>query len=617
MPPKRAAATAGESAPTEKKAKAAAGATKGTVIAERPKKAAATKKSTAAASGSAEAPKKAPAKAPAPKKAAAKAATSKTAAPKEAAAPKKASASSRKKTAKTAGESDKENEVAEPQANGVKRKREEEEDKEAGEEAAGGAEAGDERGTKRARKDEEEEAAAAAPAKKKAAAPKAAPKRAARELKEINEPPTQVMDIFVFGEGTAGELGLGSVRVDGKKPIDVKRPRLNPNLKGVVQVACGGMHVAALTKDNKILTWGVNDQGALGRDTTWDGGLRDVDDEDDSSEDGDDTGMNPKESTPGEIDTSNIPEGVKWAQIVASDSATFALTTTGQVYGWGTFRSNEGVLGFSRSSLIQRTPTLVPELSRIKQLAAGLNHILALDDKNKVYAWGAGQQAQLARRLLERDDLAALYPTGIGALPGRAKVAKLACGSYHSFVIDTKGRVIGWGLNNYAELGVEDEAGQDGGFVMRPQLIKALEPYEITCIAGGEHHSLACSKNGELLTWGRIDGHQVGQPSDSFSEDNTIWDERNKPRILVVPTVVPDIKDVVSVAAGTDHSFAITADGKVYSWGFSANYQTGQGTTDDIEKPTIIDNSAIRDRKIIFAGAGGQYGIVGALPLEN
>jgi regulator of chromosome condensation len=280
-------------------------------------------------------------------------------------------------------------------------------------------------------------------------------------------------------------------------------------------------------------------------------------------------------------------------------------------------QSNEGVLGFSKSVLIQNTPAHVPELSKIKQLAAGLNHVLALDEKNKIYAWGAGQQAQLARRLLERDDSAALYPTGIGALPGRAKAETLACGSYHSFVVDTKSRVMGWGLNNYAELGVEDEAGQDGGFVMRPQLIKALAPYDVVSIAGGEHHSLACTAKGELLTWGRIDGHQVGQPSESFSENNTIWDERNKPRILVVPTVVPDIKDVVAVAAGTDHSFAITADGKVYSWGFSANYQTGQGTTDDIEAPTRIDNSAIRDRKIVFAGAGGQYGIVGALPVEN
>ena len=341
MAPKRAAAAAAAVQPatatkTTKKTKTAAAATAtatavtkktSAVKADAPKKAVAAKKTAA------------PAKKPAAPKKTAAAATKKTAA-----APKKAAAAAPKKKTvkpKAAEESDKENEANAPKVNGAKRKRDDEDEKAEGG-VAGDAQVNGERGTKRAKK---EEAPAAPVKKRKIAAPKAPkPKRVPRELKAINEAPTQVMDIFVFGEGTAGELGLGSVRVDGKKPIDVKRPRLNPNLKGIVQVACGGMHVAALTQDNKILTWGVNDQGALGRDTTWDGGLRDVSEndkeesDDDESDDDDDTGMNPKESTPAEVDTSNIPENTTWVQLVASDSATFALTTTGQVYGWGTFR---------------------------------------------------------------------------------------------------------------------------------------------------------------------------------------------------------------------------------------------------------------------------------------
>jgi regulator of chromosome condensation len=70
------------------------------------------------------------------------------------------------------------------------------------------------------------------------------------------------------------------------------------------------------------------------------------------------------------------------------------------------------------------------------------------------------------------------------------------------------------------------------------------------------------------------------------------------------------ISDIVSVAAGTDNSFALTSDGKVYSWGFSSNYQTGQGTIDDVEKPTLIDNTAIRGKKIVGAGAGGQFSVL-------
>lgn len=71
-------------------------------------------------------------------------------------------------------------------------------------------------------------------------------------------------------EKTAGELGLGTA----KNAVNVKRPRLNPNLDpntvGVVEIAAGGMHCIALTADNKILTLGLDDQGTLGRDTTWD-----------------------------------------------------------------------------------------------------------------------------------------------------------------------------------------------------------------------------------------------------------------------------------------------------------------------------------------------------------
>lgn len=159
---------------------------------------------------------------------------------------------------------------------------------------------------------------------------------------QINLAPTAPLDIFVFGEGSAGELGLGAKVVDKKRPIDVKRPRKNLILSapdiGVVQVACGGMHSLALTKDNKILSWGVNDQGALGRSTKWDGGLRDVDASDSDDEDEDDTGLNPVESTPAEIDTTGIAPGTKFVQVAACDSASFALTEDGRVYGWGTFR---------------------------------------------------------------------------------------------------------------------------------------------------------------------------------------------------------------------------------------------------------------------------------------
>lgn len=192
-----------------------------------------------------------------------------------------------------------------------------------------------------AAEDAADESAEAAPPAKKArvAAPKATkPPKVAKKGPVINEASKQRLHVYVFGEGSSGELGLGTA----KSAIDVKRPRLNPHLAantvGVVQIAAGGMHVAALTHDNKILTWGVNDQGALGRDTTWDGGLKDMDADDSDSDAGSDSGLNPKESTPTAIPSDDFPEGTVFVQVAAGDSMTFALTDEGLVYGWGTFR---------------------------------------------------------------------------------------------------------------------------------------------------------------------------------------------------------------------------------------------------------------------------------------
>lgn len=152
---------------------------------------------------------------------------------------------------------------------------------------------------------------------------------------KINQVPTEVLAVLVFGNGDAGELGLGPA------VQEVRRPRLNPFLDPddpsalhVVQLACGGMHTVALTKDNKIITWGVNDNCALGRNTAWEGGLRDIN-RDSDDEDGE---LNPVESTPTPIPSSAFPSGTKFVQVAAGDSCSFALTDTGLVYGWGTFK---------------------------------------------------------------------------------------------------------------------------------------------------------------------------------------------------------------------------------------------------------------------------------------
>lgn len=197
-------------------------------------------------------------------------------------------------------------------------------------------------------------------------------------------------------------------------------------------------------------------------------------------------------------------------------------------------------MGFSRDVKVQRTPIHIPDLKDIRQIAIGTNHVLALDGRGKVFAWGCGEQSQLGRKVLAHHPELALRPTSIGPLPIRgAKASKIACGSYHSFAVDVQGRVYGWGLNTYAELGIPDRAGEDNADQLKPRLVEALRDHKVVSIAGGEHHSLASTDDGKLLTWGRIDGDQVGLRAEALTPENTIYDERGTPRILKKPTVIP------------------------------------------------------------------------------
>jgi regulator of chromosome condensation len=86
-----------------------------------------------------------------------------------------------------------------------------------------------------------------------------------------------------------------------------------------------------------------SDQGALSRDTAWEGGLIDIDDNkndiDQASKISDsDTGLSSLETTPYPVDPLNFQEGTVFTQFTAGDSSTVSLTNTGLVCGCGTFR---------------------------------------------------------------------------------------------------------------------------------------------------------------------------------------------------------------------------------------------------------------------------------------
>jgi regulator of chromosome condensation len=160
--------------------------------------------------------------------------------------------------------------------------------------------------------------------------------RAAPKAKEtLTYAPKEFLDVYVFGANRKGELGL--------EQKDIREPRWNPHLSGpdpgVVQIATGSWHSVALTRDNRILTWGHNYGGALGRELPRDPNV----------DQGDDVEASSFEYIPAEIPLADFtvldddarpkPAGVPvFTQVAAGNMFSFALTDDGYIYGWGTFR---------------------------------------------------------------------------------------------------------------------------------------------------------------------------------------------------------------------------------------------------------------------------------------
>ncbi|CCE65029.1 hypothetical protein TPHA_0J02090 [Tetrapisispora phaffii CBS 4417] len=427
----------------------------------------------------------------------------------------------------------------------------------------------------------------------------------------------QPLDIFCWGSGSMCELGLGKLA----KNKEVKRPRLNPFLPRdeakIISFTAGGMHTLALDSNNDIWSWGCNDVGALGRDTSDSKEtLKDIDDVD--SSDDDDGDLNEAESTPAKIPRESFPplaEGHKIVQLAATDNLSAALFSNGEVYAWGTFRCNEGILGFYQEDIkIQRTPWKVPKFSKYKivQLAPGKDHILFLDEEGIVFAWGNGQQNQLGRKVLERYRLKTLDPRPFGL----RHIKFIASGENHSFAINKDGKLVSWGLNQFGQCGVSESI-EDGGMVDKPKKVLIPDGLSIKTIAAGEHHSLVLTQDGDLYSFGRLDMMEVGIAKDKLPE-YVYKDEHGKARSIPLPTKLESVPKFKNIAAGSHHSLAVAKNGIAYSWGFGETYAVGLGPAgEDVEVPTRIKNTATQEHNIVLVGCGGQFSISGGVKLSE
>ena len=104
--------------------------------------------------------------------------------------------------------------------------------------------------------------------------------------------------------------------------------------------------------------------------------------------------------------------------------------------------------------LLQITPARIisakggQSFDNIKDIAAGSNHSIALNNKNRVFSWGNGQGGRLGHR----DEKGESIPKEILAMRD-IKPTNIYAGDSHSGCISASHEAYTWGVGSYGRLG--------------------------------------------------------------------------------------------------------------------------------------------------------------------
>jgi len=295
------------------------------------------------------------------------------------------------------------------------------------------------------------------------------------------------------------------------------------------------------------------------------------------------------------------------AQSVSSGSHHSALVTkTGEVYVSGS--SLHGKLGISELrvtnlSRFTRIPNLKPF---IIQVACGDYHTLALAKDGVVYSWGGslhkkaqgGSDPQPVEQLIQM----------------QARIIQVDCGDFHSIALDQMGRVFSWGGG-----GQSYNKGQLGqghlGNVEQPQQITDLAAHRVTQISAGGYHTLAVTDEHLLFSWGSGQYGECGNASQSnvlkptqlkLPADKESFGGTDGARERQHP--LSSQANIKQIRAGGHHSMILTANGKLYTFGFGQHGQLGHRSSQNLYSPRLVKD--LLAKPVIMIAAGWNHSLV-------
>eukprot|EP00736_Rhodelphis_marinus_P001069 Rmarinus@m.5477 len=263
-------------------------------------------------------------------------------------------------------------------------------------------------------------------------------------------------DLFMSGDGSGGQLGIGTVRST--------RPHRVHELHGrVKKVSCGGDHSMVVTKDGELFAFGKGEKGQLG------------------------------------VEVTSVPES-----LIAQETSIMSSVTSffRAMVGKKRLHSSHAAQSARAPPLAVLGPVHVSLLTdeRVVDVSCGDSHTLALTEGGTVMSWGNNDVGQLGH-----GGLTTLphLPRVVSALEGQG-IVRVFAGRLNSAALSGNGTLFVWGNNQCNQL-LRTPSEAERGLPIAATFNDpdtGLVVNEFQDIAFGGMHTLAINGQGRLYTWG-------------------------------------------------------------------------------------------------------------------
>ena len=230
--------------------------------------------------------------------------------------------------------------------------------------------------------------------------------------------------LYAWGDNQYGQLGDGT-------NIDRSTPQRIGNAANWTSISTKANHTLALNSSNEIYAWGLNSYGRLG----------------------DGTRIN--KNKPARVGTAS-----NWVNVSAGGSHSTAVNSLGEIYTWG--YNSAGQLGdnstATRTSPVKIYETMNNSGIKWKSVSAGMDHTLAVNENNELFAWGYGASGQVGpgnisfvNKIVRKIGTSTNWSTVIG-------------GGFSSMALNSNNELYAWGRNRDGQLGDGTTANRSAPF---------------------------------------------------------------------------------------------------------------------------------------------------------